>query len=108
MIGFNTDQLYVIFRNQFTEQIKQSLVPHLGLAYKGKGEANRKLQALTHQINKHACSWVVAVLRHFSKVAFIHLLIKKTMRDMFNRSSTRNGLCRELQPSWLMYHSIDR
>src|SRR5215470_11290366 len=107
MIGFNPNQFYIIFCNEFAEQIKQSRVPHLGLADKRERETNRKLHTLTHQINKRAGSWVVAVLRHLSKVAFIHLLIKKTMRNMFNRSSTRNGLCRELQSSWLMHHGIN-
>src|SRR5579859_4263205 len=107
MIGFNTDQLYIFFYNEFTEQIKQSRVPHLGLTDKREREANRKLHALTHQINKHARRRVVTILRYLVKVAFIHLLIKKTMRNMFNRSSTWNWLCRELQSSWLMHHGIN-
>src|SRR5437764_5515332 len=108
MIGFNPDQLYVIFRNEFAEEVKQSRVPHLGLTDKRERETNGKLYAPTHQFNKHTGRRVVAVLRHFSKIALIHLLIKKTMCNMFNRSSTWNWLCGELQSSWLMHHGIDR
>ena len=107
MIGLHTNQLYIIFRDQFTKEIKQSLVPHLGLTDKRQGKANGKLHPLTHKINKHAGCRVVTVLRYLSKVAFIHLLIKKTMRNMFNGRSAWNWLCGELQPSWLMHNRID-
>src|SRR5438876_3298584 len=60
-----------------------------------------------YQIEKHTRGGIVAILRNFSKVALVHAFIKEAVIDLGYRGSSRYGLCRELQTTWLMHHSID-
>src|SRR2546423_9417932 len=107
MIGFNADQLHVLLGNQFTEQVEQLRVPLVRLTHEGERKTNSQFHALPRQIQKHACSWIVTVLRYFAKVVLVHTFIEKATCDILSRGPTWNWLCRQFQATRLMNNGVD-
>ncbi len=107
VVWLNADNLNVFLRHQFAEQVQELSIPHHGLAQEREGKANRQLHSFAHQFQEHLSSRIVTIFSYFSKVAFIHTFVKKAVRNIFDRGSSWDRLCREFQTARLMYHGID-
>src|SRR5260221_8271778 len=82
VIWFDADNLHILLRHQFAKQFEQSRVPIGGLAQEGERKADREAHTLLYQVKKHARSRIIAILCYFSKVAFVHAIVKEAMIDL--------------------------